>query len=193
MINKIYLLSLALLLFSCKKEIIYPSDQYPIEKDTSISKPGISIWGEFLIIDAIMYVDNHETSERLVYNHFGVNKSRSSFRWGGSRFNIEEIIKDTTTYSFWSPLGYPGYGDFVLNNDTSQHYAVYYVGKNMSIVEDPLNSQSLLGGSARPFSGQTDDYANNIIGIQIGEMEGSINGYNCRYWTQLKLKKIKAC
>lgn len=181
-----------LFLGSCQKELIYPSDEYPIKKTSNVIKPSITIWGEFIVIDAIMYVENHETHEKFVFNHFSSDKSHSSLRWGGSIFNIEEIVKDSTTYSFYRPIGFPGYGKFILNNDTSQHYAVYYVGDNKSIIEDPIRPQSLIGGSSRPFSGQTDIYKDSIIAIQIQETEGSINGYNCKYWTQLKLKKIKS-
>lgn len=178
-------------LFACKKEIIYPSEQYPIKKVDSVSEPNITVWGEFRIIDAKMYMINHETGERQVYNHFGPNKNYSSLRWGGSYFPIEDIVKDSTTYSFYKPFKIPGYGDFVLNGDTSKHYAVYYSGLNKSIVEDPIHSQQLIGGSARPYRGWTMSYKDSLIGIRIQEVEGSIDGYNCNYWTELTLKKIR--
>jgi hypothetical protein len=153
---------------------------------------GRTFVSKFVIIDAVMYVDNHETGEKKVYNHFGPNKTTSSLRWGGSIYEIEEIKKDTTSYSFWPPINTTGYGKFVLNDDTSRHYAVYYVGTSKCIVEDPVRGQSLMGGSARPFSGQTISYKDSTIAMQIQEVEGSINGYNCRYWTQLTLKKVKS-
>lgn len=191
MLNKLIFCILMIGVVSCKKEIIYPSDGYPISKDTNKSK-AISIWGRFIITDAVMYVDNHETGEKKVYRHFGPNKSISSLRWDGSIYDIETIIKDTTSYSFWPPSKFPGYGRFVLNDDTSKHYAVYYVGLSKTIVEDPVRGQSLIGGSARPFSGQTISYEDSTIAIEIQEVEASINGYNCRYWTQLTLKKVKS-
>jgi hypothetical protein len=49
-----------------------------------------------------------------------------------------------------------------------------------------------MGGSARPFSGQTISYEDSTVAMQIQEVEGSIDGYNCRYWTQLTLKKVKS-
>jgi hypothetical protein len=52
-------------------------------------------------------------------------------------------------------------------------------------------TQQLLGGSARPFSGQLLNYDEKTVVVQIQEMEGSIDGYNCRYWTQLTLKKVQ--
>jgi hypothetical protein len=139
-----------------------------------------------------MYVDNKETGERKVYKHFGVDKDTSSLRWGGPIFDIEVIIRNHTTYSFYKPINFPGYGDFVLNSDTSKQYAVYHIGFNHTIVEDPVFGQSLMGGSARPFSGQTISEKDSLVAFQIQEVEGSINGYNCHYWTQLTLKKIES-
>lgn len=181
----------ALLFVSCEKEVIYPSDTYNIDFTSPNTGPAVTLWGKFVVIDAVMYVDNHETGQKLVYHHFDSTKTSSSMRWGGSIYDIETIIKDTTTYSFYKPTSYPGYGKFVLNDDTTKHYAVYFVGQNRSIVEDPTSTTQLMGGSSRPFSGQTVDYANKIVRMQIQEVEGSIDGYNCRYWTELTLMKIE--
>lgn len=179
-------------LTSCQKEVVYPTDQLPANVPRVNTDPRVSAWGKFLIVDAKLYVDDHETGVHSVYDHFGPNKDTSSLRWGGSQYDIEIIIKDETTYSFWKPIGSSGYGDFVLNSDTSNHYAVFYVGSYTTIVEDPIYPQQLMGGSSRPFSGQTISYADSTIAIQIQEMEGSINGHNCRYWTQLTLQKIES-
>ena len=181
-----------ILLSSCKKASIKPTDELPAVVPTlGIDSGAIGGFGKFVIIDAVMYVDNHETGVKTVYQHFSSTKSRSSLRWGGSQFDIENIIKDTTTYSFWKPSSYPGIGKFVLNDDTTKYYGVNYVGLNRSIVEDPTHGQQNMGGSARPFSGQVKSKANNTIVIQIQEVEGSINGENCRYYTQLTLKKVQ--
>jgi len=190
---KLYFLYIvaALLFVSCEKETIYPSDTYNLDFTSPVTSPTVNLWGKFVVIDAIMYVDNNETGQKTVFHHFGPTKTSSSMRWGGSYYDIETIIKDTTTYSFYEPISYPGYGRFVLNDDTTKRYAVYFVGQNRSIVEDPTNTTQLMGGSARPFSGQTVDYNNKIVRMQIQEMQGSINGYNCRYWTELTLKKIQ--
>ena len=197
---KLFIVATVLIsLASCQKEYIYPSDTYPKGKPESYylwendTARKITLWGKFLVIDAVMYVDNHETGQKTKYNHFDATKHVSSMRWGGSMFDIETIIKDSTTYAFYKPLNYPGNGKFVLNGDTSKHYAVSYMGFNKAIVEDPVYgmSQQLLGGSSRPFSGQILNYEDKTVVMQIQEVEGSINGYNCRYWTQLTLKKIE--
>jgi len=178
--------------FSCRKKEIYPSDELIplIEKNIDTNK-SISAWGKFIIIDAKMYIENYETGEKRSYNHFNYNKSRSSLRFGGSIFKIESIIKDTTTYSFYKPINNSNYGKFVLNNDTSQHYAVYYMGLNKTIIEDPIHNQSLIGGSARPFIGKTLDFYQHTITIKIQETVANIGGYNCNYFTILTLKKIE--
>jgi len=184
---------LVIALTSCKKEpIVYPSEQYGATTVSYINDTGVCMWGEFLIIDAKMYINNHETGSKTVLNHFGTNKSRSSLRYGGSKFDIETIIKDTTTYSFHKPSFTPGYGIFLLNNDTSKHYSVYHTKHEQAIVEDPTHNEHNLGGSSRPFSGITIDKVNKIIVLHIQDMEGSINGYNCYYWTEITLKQIVA-
>jgi hypothetical protein len=180
-----------ILMMSCKKQVIYPTDQLPANVPTLTDFGGVSRWGKFVITDAVMYVENSETGVKTMYQHFSATKSRSSLRWDGSQFDIENIIKDTTTYSFWTPISYPGMGKFVLNGDTTKYYDVQYTGSNTSIIEDPTHRQQNLGGSARPFSGQTLDKANKIVTIDIEEVEASIGGQNCHYWTRLTLKKIQ--
>ena len=193
--NLLLILIFGITLLSCRKEYPYPTKDYDSIPsvggyDTSVT---VSRWGKFLIIDAVMYVDNHETGEKLVFNHFDDNKTVSSLRWDGVEFDIELIEKDVTTYSFWStPTGGNGMGRFVLNDDTTKHYMVNYMGSFTSIIEDPTHGEQNMGGSARPFSGQTISKEDNTISIQIQEMEGSIGGYNCHYWTQLTLRKIES-
>ena len=179
-------------LTSCKKQSINPTDELPASiPSISEDNGAIGGFGKFVIVDAVIYVDNHETGIKTKYGHFSSTKSRSSLRWGGSLYDIETIIKDTTTYSFWKPLAYPGIGKFVLNDDTTKYYGVNYIGLNRSIVEDPTHNQQNLGGSARPFSGQVKSTTDKTIVIQIQEVEGVINGENCRYYTQLTLKKVQ--
>ena len=183
------------ILTSCRKEYPYPTKAYttkPIANGYDTTNI-VSNWGKFLLIDAVMYIDNSETGQKTSFNHFGPNKDISSLRWGGSLFEIETIIKDITTYSFWNtPTGGNGMGKFVLNGDTSKYYMVNYMGSYTSIIEDPIHGQQNLGGSARPFTGCTISKSDMTVSIQIQEMEGSIGGYNCHYWTQLTFKKIQS-
>jgi hypothetical protein len=141
-----------------------------------------------------MYVDNHELGTKTVYQHFGSTKPVSSLRYEGPLFDIETIVQGVTTYSFYKPLGTASSGSFILNEDTSRVYGLTVSSNYTSITENPLAtspSQLYMGGSARPFSGWTEDYDNKIIVLHIQEVEGSINGYNCRYFTEIRMKKIK--
>jgi hypothetical protein len=190
--KKVLIFLVSLSFFACEKEYIYPSDGYPIPKKDTTNQPTINPWGKFIVIDGKMYITNHETGEKTVFSHFDTNKNTSSLRWGGSYFEIEELEINKTTYSFYRPKSTPGYGNFILNNDTSKHYEVWWTLRNSSIIEDPIHPQSLLGGSSRPFQGYTLNYTDSLITMYIQEVEGSIGGYNCNYYTILTLKKIQS-
>ena len=186
--------AIACILFSsCQKEYPYPTKDYAARVPPLNEGPTIDRWGVFLVIDATLYSENQATGVITAYHHFGPNKSRSSLRWGGAIYDIETIIKDTTTYTFYQPKSYPGTGRFVLNGDTSKHYMVNYIGLYSTIIEDPIYGvkEPLMGGSARPFSGQVWDINQMTIALQIEEIIENINGEDVRYWTQLKLKKIQ--
>jgi hypothetical protein len=193
-----YILLVACLI-SCQKEYPYPTASQTANgqalPSTGIYDTSnmISLWGKFVVVDAVMYVTNSETGQKTSYNHFDATKSRSSLRWGGSMFAIEEIIKDTTTYSFWNTYnGLNGYGKFELNSDSTHHYAVNYVGPYKTIIEDPTHGEQNMGGSARPIQLGLVDKSENLIEMQIQEMEGSINGWNVNYFTVIRLKKIES-
>lgn len=194
LLRNVLIAALAVITFSsCKKKPLYPTDELPSHVPTASVDTSLCVggWGEFVITDAVMYVDDRQTGQHLVYNHFTAGKDTSSLRWGGPLFDIEVIVKNATTYSFWKPNA-GGYGKFVLNDDTTKYYAVQYTGQYKSIIEDPDHNQQNLGGSARPYSGQTVDVVNKIIHIQIEEADGVDNsGHAIHYWTQLTLKKIK--
>jgi len=185
----IYFFVLIFVISSCEKEPIYPTDQLPSNVPSISNEVGIGSWGRFVIVGGTMYVTNNETGQKIYYDHFGENKDSSSLRWGGSYFDIESIVRNQTSFSFWKPIGFPGYGRFVLNDDTTKKYSVYYIGNYRTIVEDPLSTELMMGGSARPFSGQTLSLEDSLIAIHIQESQGSIAGYNSKYWTRLILKK----
>ncbi len=178
---------LCLSLFGCKKES-------PVAPTVTTSTRSLSMWGEFLVLDANMYVNNHDLGTKTVYQHFGAGKSVSSLRYEGPLFDIENIVQGVTTYSFYKPLGTPSSGKFILNGDTTKIYGLNVSSGFSAITENMLStspSQLLMGGSSRPFSGWTLDYDNKIIVLHIEEVEGSIGGYNCRYFTEMRMKKIK--
>jgi len=189
--NIILFLSICVMLFSCQKEIIYPTDQLPSNTPTIDSSSGLSSWGKFLITDAVMYVTNSETGVKTVYEHFGLNKDSSSLILGGSSIEIETIVKNQTTYSFWKPINFPGNGKFKLNSDSTKFYEVNYIGSYRTIIEDATHNQSNLGGSSKSYNISIVDLQTKTVKIEIGENNGSISGYNCSYFTVLTLVKIE--
>jgi hypothetical protein len=187
--KKLIGLVLIISMFSCRKEYPYPSNDYTTSTPAT-PKPSISMWGEFLVLDAKMYMDNHETGMKMVYDHFGPNRQVSSLRYDGSLFDIETIVQGVTTYSFYKPVS-GNIGVFLLNEDSTRVYGLNVTSSFTSIVENPTSGVQLMGGSARPFSGWTVDYANKIIVIHIEEIEASVGGYNTSYFTEIRLKKIR--
>src|SRR3989304_6418125 len=110
----IILFSTLLFFTACKKEEINPNNT----KIETIEIDKISLWGEWLLLDGKMYVDNMETGQKIAYDHFDPNKSKSSLRYSGSKFEIEDIEKNITTWSFFPSKTNYGYGEFWLNNDS---------------------------------------------------------------------------
>lgn len=191
--KKIFYLFLVLLLFSCEKESKFASDTYKNNFTPEKDSKSISRWGKFLVIGGTMFINNHETGEMIKFSHFDSLKTVSSLRWGGSYFDIETIEKDKTTYSFYKPINYPGNGRLIINDDSTKHYMVNYMGMNTTIIEDPIHgmTEQLLGGSSRPYTLYVIDYDNKILGLRINQIECSIDGYNCNTWNEIKLKKIE--
>jgi|ERR1035437_3196570 hypothetical protein len=180
-----------ILLSSCKKQpIVYPTDQLPAHVPTLADFGGISRWGKFVLVASEKYVTNTTTGVKTKYDDFG-SGSRSSLRWGGSQFDIETIIKDTTTWSFWKPVGYPGTGKFALNSDTTKFYLIQYNTDFTSIIEDPNHNQNNLGGSSRPFSGSTTNTHDSLVAIDVQTGYVTLNGDACEYFTELTFKKIQ--
>jgi hypothetical protein len=187
--KKFLLLIIVLIgLSSCEKEPIYPTDELPANIPSSAAFRGISMWGEFVVIDAVMYMRNVQTDEKRWYRHFDENKDTSSMRYGGPIREIEAIIKNKTSYSFYRPIGQSSYGNFVLNNDTTKYYDIYYVGDYKTIIDDYNNSQGLMQGSGLRFSGQTISEVDSTVAIQI--FESYFNEW--KYWTQLTMKKVRS-
>ena len=104
-------------------------------------------------------------------------------------YDIETIVKDTTTWLFYSPNASTGYGKFVLNGDTTKLYMVNYSRDYTSIIEDPNGGQQNLGGSSRPFTGRTISFVDSTVAISIQTDYIQLNGYLCEYFTELIFKK----
>jgi len=189
--NFIYLLIAATFLFtSCSKETIEPVNQEVIENGTI--EEGILLYGEWILLDGQMYIENMDTGNKSVYDHFSPTKTTSSLRYSGAQFEFETIEVGVTTWEFIAPQNsWNGYGDFILDNDTIQPYGLYIMDSNWSIVENPnaTATNMQLGGSSRPITAVVVSYDDNIVEFTVQEAYESINGYNCNYYSVLKFQK----
>lgn len=177
----------AILLTSCQKDEVLPVNQ-----EVEPTETGILLYGEWKLLDGKMYVENLETGQKTVYNHFDSTKTISSLRYSGSQFEFETIEKNTTTWKFIQPQNsWNGYGEFWLNNDSIQPYGLYIIDEYWSVVEHPTatTSTTQLGGGSRPIQAYVEDYSSNIVIFTVQESYESINGYNCRYYSELKFQK----
>jgi hypothetical protein len=186
------LIAISITFVSCKKEVIEPINN-EVEETSKIDEE-IRIYGKWVLIDAIMYVENLETHEKTSYNHFGTNKTTSSLRYSGSMYDFEDIEQGVTTWSFHQPNYVPGYGEFVLNGDTLNPMGFYVTKSDWTIVEHPqaTNIDDMqLGGSARPIEADIYDYGQEIVEFYVQITYENIDGYNCKYFTELKMQKIE--
>lgn len=179
---------------SCHKKSIEPKDTVVedsvVVEDSISDLDSISIFGTWLLIDGKMYMDNLDTGDKTVYNHFDENRRVSTLRYGGYIFEFEKIIQDSTTWSFIAPSNIPGTGEFWLDNDSIQPYGFHITSSNMNIIESNIGEQRL-GGSSRPIITYIYDYDEKIVNFYIQEMYESIDGINYKYFSELKFKKIK--
>ena len=188
--NLIYILILASLAFtSCKKEVIKPINQ-EIEEVAPLEE-GIILYGEWILVSGQMYIENMETGEKTVYDHFSPTKTTSSLRYSGTQFEFESIEQGVTSWEFCAPPNWNGYGEFILDGDTLQPYGLYVMDENWSIVEHPTATASTmqLGGSARPLQAVVTDYTSQQVAFTVQEAYESIGGYNCNYYSELIFQK----
>ena len=187
-----FLILLVFLLVSCQKEELEPQTT-PQTNDSKTDT--VSLYGKYTLLSGKMYVDNMETYQKTVYNHFSGSKTTSSLRYGGSLFPFEDIMQNVTTWEIIGPKTPSGHGEFILNNDLNDPYGFYITRSNWSIVEHPLTNTNgitqKLGGSARPISGYLLNKIDSTVIFRIQTGTGNINGYNCRYFSELKFKKLK--
>ncbi len=172
-------------LFSCIKETPVTPTPNPV------ISPELELSGKWVLQSGYMYMDNLETGEKIRYSHFGSGQTHSSLRYGGSEFNIEKLVKDSTSWSFYDPKINGYYGVFVLNGDTINKYGLNVTYDNWTIIESPSATISTvqMGGSARPISAYTEDYTNKIGVFKIQKGYCSINGVQWTYYSELTFKK----
>tara|TARA_Y100000389_G_scaffold82433_2_gene79037 strand:- start:2703 stop:3281 length:579 start_codon:yes stop_codon:yes gene_type:complete len=178
-----------IVLTSCKKE----EPLQPIQ-EVEESTEEVRIYGKWLLLDATMYVENLETHEKTSFSHFDANKSKSSLRYSGSMYDFEDIEQYETTWEFYPPSYVPGYGEFIFNSDTIQPYGFYVTRSEWTIVEHPLTNNTndmLLGGSARPIEAYMYDYNDSIVNFYVQNAYENIDGWNCTYFTEMRMQKIE--
>ncbi len=186
-LKKTLLFLIAVLLFStCKK--VDP----PVQK-TQTTEPTITLSGEWVLRSGMMYFTNSENGQKIKYSHFGGGRTTSSLRYDAILYNIEKLIQDTTTWSFYPSKVAGSYGVFVLNNDSLHSYGLNITTDFWSIIENPTATSATMqmGGSARPFSASITDYTNKIGVFHIQNGTCSIGGYNYEYFSELTMQKIK--
>lgn len=180
-------LSFYLLFSSCEKEPITE----PVKTADSNEIKGISLNGRWLLIGGKMYMENLETGDKVVYNHFDSTKTKSTLRYEGAFFNIEKLELNVTTWAFYKPKRIPGCGRFILNGDSANQYGFNMTTSNWTIIESPTSGIQQMGGSARPISADLINYNEKIVEFKIQETYNSIKGENWTYFSMLKFKKIK--
>lgn len=181
------LITLSFITTSCKKEVIEPN-----QNEVVPTEEGILLYGEWKLVSGKMFIENMETGEKTVYDHFSSTKPTSSLRYSGAEFEFETIEQNVTTWEFIAPIGYQGYGQFILDGDTLQPYGLYILEDNWSIVENPTatTGTTQLGGSSRPIQAVVSNYDSNQVAFTVQEAYESIDGYNCNYYSELTFEKL---
>jgi hypothetical protein len=184
------LCSVSLLHFSCTKPVVDEPAKI-VATDTDNRKMPLT--GKWLLLEGEMRFAAASGNSFLKYDHFGPGRTTSSLRYEGSRFNFEELVKDTTTWSFYKPLPGNSYSTFVLNNDTLHPYSLNGNSRGYSIFEyeNATAATMQLGGSARQVEAFVADYANKIMEAHVQWVDCSINGQSWHYFSILKFKKIE--
>ena len=183
-------LLLVIFLVSCDKEPLYIpcTETYPTTQNPVDYVEENFIDGCWLLEGGMMYMENLETYELTELQHFNVSDT-SSLRYGGTMYNFESVVRNSTSWCFSLPSNIPGVGSFILNNDSLLPYGLSVTSNNVTVTEPLIGSYLLLGGSARPIMYDIVDLKNKIIVVKIQETYENIDGYNYRYHSKLKFKK----
>jgi len=191
--NLIYILSLSIFLFtSCTKETYEPIKPISQEiEEAGTTEEGVLLYGEWKLISGKMYIENMETGEKTVYDHFSPTKTTSSLRYSGAQLEFETIEQNVTTWEFIAPPNWNGYGEFILDGDNNNPYGLYVMDDNWSVIEHPTATTSTmqLGGSARPLQAVVVDYSLERVAFTVQEAYEAIDGYNCNYYSELIFEK----
>ncbi len=130
-----------ILLSSCKKQPIYPTDQLPAHVPSTSGFGGVSHWGTFKLIGSQKQFDICWTGQPTYFT----NTDTSSLKWNGSALPVENIVKNITTWTFVKPNVGQTEGKFLLNNDTSMYFIVSYIGQYSTILNDSQDPNKAIG------------------------------------------------
>ena len=184
----IYLVSLS----SCVKEDYCPLPPEPVVETGHVHNHSCyKLWGRWKLIGAEMYLTNLSTTQEWSEDLFEYDNI-NSLRYSGPMYDFEVIEKNVTVWRFKRPYSVPGVGEFILNSDTLNPYGLNVTTSNYTIIEHPTTDNEndlLLGGSSRPIQPYFDGDC-HILQVTVQETYENINGYNHRYHTILKFKKI---
>ena len=184
------LLAFTVAITSCSKE---DDSMYQAVQEAEAKSDSISIYGTWTLVDGKMYVENLDTQEMTVYEHFDGSKTTSSLRYSGAIYDIENISAGVTTWEFIAPPNGSNIGEFILNVNTATPYGFNNTQSFWSIIENPsatTAAEMQMGGSARPISAVIDDSNANTVIFTIQEAYESVDGENITYHSELRFQKI---
>jgi len=187
----IYQLLLILILCSCEKEypLIECNTEYPTTQEIGEVLDFNYLNGDWLLVDGTMFINNLDLDISYEIFHFGGGPT-SSLRYQSPSYDFESITRYQTSWSFKLPNNIPGFGSFVMNNDSVSPYGLNVSENHITVIESIVGSELLLGGSSRPLVIKNIDIVNDIIDVLVQETYELIDGYNHHYYSVLTFKKI---
>jgi hypothetical protein len=169
--KKYFLLLLCAFLFSCQDSESV-ENQEELDSINNIIYPVEGI--DWVLTHGYIYIDNLDSQEKDVYEHFGANKYKSSTSIFDSSFVLmDSLHKDVTNWKFNN-------GTFSLNDNHIFDYE--YNSFSNTYIPYGLN-----GGTSRPI--QVITVTDNILVVRVAERYNSYNNTNYNYWSILTFIK----
>lgn len=163
------LLIFTLTFSSCKKEEILLPDNTNYIENGVYAVEGIT----WVLVDARVYVDNLDTDDLDVYDHFGGTKFSSCMNiFGSASVLMDSIHQNLTTWVFNN-------GTFTLDNTYQFDYTIY---DNRVLTPIGLN-----GGTARPI--EVTKINETSMTVKVHEAYGSDGVYNYKWYSELTFVK----
>jgi hypothetical protein len=167
-ITNIFLASIILLSFSCKKEVIEKPNNTIVTNDTIYNFMDI----DWTLASGRLYVQNLDNGSKTLYDHFGSGQNQSSLDpFNSSAVPFDDIVKGVTTWRFTTT-------DFILNS--SNFYNFTHSGDVISVI-------GLENGSSRPLT--IININNTTMTVKLNEDYLSSGGVNYKIFTTLTFVK----